>query len=128
MSIFRQTHYMQGNCGGLFHAAPGIEGAPLRPLLPHQCVLLADENLITVDESSLWLDNVYIRLTAPRNISFNHFIDVRGSSSKLWMSSVTVQGRGAIDGDKDCNACGLAVSSSASVSAEGVHFELLVNN
>ena len=44
-------------------AAFPAEHAPLRTLLPGQCLLLADTAVMIVANSILWLNNVYIRLT-----------------------------------------------------------------
>ena len=56
---------MQGNCGDVAPSfTPPTGHAPLRDLLPGQCLLLADGNLMWV-EGQLWLDGLYVRLTSP---------------------------------------------------------------
>lgn len=85
----------QGNCESevpesLKRKIPSSH-APLRPLLPYQCLLLADEQLLMLDATRLWLDGVYVRLTEPRNATFGGFVELWGSSTKLWMTGVTLQ-------------------------------------
>jgi hypothetical protein len=55
---------MQGNCAGAppSVASLGLSGAPLLPLLPYQCLLIAGTNLLwTSSDSQLWLDGIYVR-------------------------------------------------------------------
>jgi hypothetical protein len=55
---------MQGNCAGAFPSdtSLGLSGAPLLPLLPYQCLLIADVQLLsTTENSQLWLDGLYVR-------------------------------------------------------------------
>lgn len=112
---------MQGNCTGVAPPYPNLDlsHAPLRPLLPRQCLLLADDRLMEVDSSKLWLDGLYVRLTTPRDTSgvFDGFILVSGSGAEVWMTGVTLQGNG--DKVRDCDDCGLRGSIDAAVYAEG---------
>ena len=106
---------MQGNCGDMhpnFTPAPGT--APLRSLLPGQCLLLADNTLLNV-VGSTWLHGLYVRLTILETGEFNSlilgepdptaFTQNSVTGPRLWMTEVTLQGNG--DGVRDCHACGL---------------------
>ena len=67
--------------------APAAGTAPLREILPNQCMLLADVDLLKVKNSKLWVDQLYIRFQRsdrqPATLSqleggqFFHFIDVQ---------------------------------------------------
>jgi hypothetical protein len=99
---------MQGNCAGAppSAASMGLSGAPLLPLLPLQCFLIADTNLWR-SGSQLWLDGLYVRYRRTgrydRYKLINPFIFYFGS---LWMTAVTLQGDG--DGILDCQEdCGV---------------------
>ena len=52
---------------------PPTGHAPLRDLLPGQCLLLADDRLTSVG-GQLWLDGLYVRLTFPRDGEFSQFL------------------------------------------------------
>lgn len=110
--------HVQGNCAG---AAPSFKlppsHAPLRPLLTGQCLLLADEQVLSAG-SRLWLDGLYFRLTSPRHRLFSQLIVTHGAGTEVWMTNVTLQGNG--DGQQDCYICGVGVASNAAVYAEGV--------
>ena len=115
---------MQGNCVGEAPSANfPAEHVPLRTLLPGQCLLLADTAVMIVVNSSLWLDNVYIRLTERRDTGTvlsrqDQFLRVEGSGAELWMTNTTLQGNGA--GIKDCETCAMDVGDGAKVYAHGV--------
>ena len=65
---------MQGNCGDVAPSfTPPTGHALLRDLLPGQCLLLADDNLMWVNRQ-LWLDGLYVRLTSPRDGDFYDFL------------------------------------------------------
>ena len=70
-------------------------------------------NIMSVFEQ-LWLDNLYVRLTSPRDVNFLHFLAAY-EDAELWMTGVTLQGNG--DGERDCDHCG--IQSAGSVYAEG---------
>ena len=57
----------QGNCEDVDAvAALGLEpdlAADLLPLKPHQCMLIIHESLLLVPGGSIWLDNLYLKLT-----------------------------------------------------------------
>lgn len=114
---------VQGNCGPTTNISDvwsSDSSVSLRPLLPGQCLILADQNVIALKDNKIWIDGLYIRLTVPRNSTgYDRFVDVSGSDSQVWMTNVTLQGSGNVLPEQDCNACGLAVSSSGSVYAEG---------
>jgi hypothetical protein len=105
---------MQGNCAGAPPSAAslGLSGAPLLPLLPYQCLLIADVQLLrTSEDSQLWLDGLYVRYLGGH---FNTFIS---NESYLWMTAVTLQGDS--DGVQECSACGLRTYGLGGVYAEG---------
>lgn len=88
---------MQGNCpdDAPLPTMPASE-APLRPLLPNQCVLTTDYDVMEVAGSMiLWLDALYIRATSVQWAPFNTLIKVtpdgQTSNGGLWMSNVTLQ-------------------------------------
>lgn len=117
---------IQGNCLGQdpIVSIPDTH-APLRPLLPGQCVLLVDTAVLLVVNSSAWLDNVYIRLTERRTpfeedlLATRQDVHVRveGSLAELWMTNTTLQGNGA--GVQQCEACAIDAGDQAMIYAEG---------
>ena len=110
---------MQGNCEGAEVPELNLPSghAPLRDMQARQCLLLADAEVMDVN-GSLWLDSLYMRLTAPRDEDgeFLEFIDSSTATEGLYMTGVTLQGNG--DGVQDCFSCAIFVDSSA-VYAEG---------
>lgn len=83
-----------------------------------------DHALLTVEDSDLWLNSLYIRLIAPRNQSFLELVYVKGNgaiskgvSATLFMTNVTMQGNG--DDVVDCLDCGLTANLNSGVYAEG---------
>ena len=84
---------VQGDCA----AKPGpamskVTGADLRPLLPRQCLLVTDARLLTVTNSSLWMDNLYIRLerstrTPPEPV----LLAADTESPGLYLTGITLQ-------------------------------------
>jgi hypothetical protein len=95
---------MQGNCAGAPPSAASLDlsCAPLLPLLPYQCLIIADMDLLWTD-FQLWLDGLYVRYRCTtRADSFYNFIAVSG---QLWMTAVTLQGDG--NGVPDCASCGI---------------------
>jgi hypothetical protein len=114
---------LQGNCAGAPPSAAslGLSGASLLPLLPYQCLLIADVNLLDTElDSQLWLDGVYVRYRRtgrfPLDSSGYHFYGFIFSYGSLWMTAVTLQGDG--DGILDCEKCGVDTSF-GNVYAEG---------
>ena len=111
---------MQGNCDE--SALPDLDlppsHAPLRPLKPGQCLLLANNNLFEVNGTKLWIDNLHIRLTVARDDQFSHLVEVRGASGELWMTNMSIQGNG--DGVRDCWACGLYAWEAGKTYVSGV--------
>jgi hypothetical protein len=109
---------MQGNCAAAPPSAAslGLSGAQpaLLPLLPYQCLLIADMDLLFASRpSQLWLDGLYVRYSRTARVdSFYEFLFTYG---KMWMTAVTLQGNG--DGVDDCTTCG--VWSGGQVNAEG---------
>ena len=106
---------MQGNCGDIAPSfTPPTGHAPLRDMMPGQCLLLADSPFIQLPQSQLWLDGLHVRLTSPRGADFTSLVWT-GSNAELWMTGVTLQGNG--DGVRDCWHCGF--SGSGMLHAEG---------
>lgn len=113
---------MQGNCEGLAPPSPYLDPShvPLRPLLPRQCLLLADDDLLIVYSSQVWLDGLYVRLTTPRDTEtglFGSFISLGTNESQVWMTDVTLQGNG--NGMRVCDECALSVWLEGSAYAQG---------
>ena len=112
---------MQGNCS----AVPPSEdllrlpegSAPLQPLNQQQCVLIVSGSLFSVDESSLWFDNIYVRARVePDSDPFQEFLEIR-DEGRVWMTNVTMQG----DGTKKqiCKECGVEAIYDAKLYAQG---------
>lgn len=84
---------VQGSCA----TAPGPAlskpaGADLRPLLPGQCLLLTDTGLLTVSNSSLWLDNLYVRLKRSTRTPLEPvLLTTESESPALFLSGITLQ-------------------------------------
>jgi hypothetical protein len=118
---------MQGKCASpapsrLPSKVPSTSPAghiPLLPKLHNQCLLFVNEQLLRVEYSKLWLDSLYVRLTAPRTPGgkFPQLIHIAGQEAEVWMTGVTLQGNS--DGVQDCNDCGLNVDDHAQVYAKG---------
>ena len=84
---------MQGNCGDVAPSfTPPTGHAPLRDLLPGQCLLLADHDLMWVG-GQLWLDNLYVRLTSPREDEFGYFLGFADASSEGWLTGGDAAGQ-----------------------------------
>lgn len=97
----------------------------LRPLLPRQCVLFVNHNLMWLINTRLWLDALYVRLTTPRNadegfaqLIYLGRISELSDEEDLWMTDVTLQGNG--DGEPDCDFCAMHLVYGALVFAQGV--------
>lgn len=114
---------MPGDCAEAGEPQFAIEGVPLVPRKPGQCVLLADADLQTMGTGNLWMHNLYIRHkqhARDRYVSFMHTAD--GMVGQLWMTSCTLQGSGQYDShdpDKSGAADGMFVYGSTYV--EGMH-------
>lgn len=53
---------MQGDCSGVpTTELPSIPPPELAPLLPGQCILLGQEDLLAIVAPDFWLDNLYLR-------------------------------------------------------------------
>ena len=84
-----------------------------------------DDGLLNIKDSELWLDSLYIRLSAPRSPQgFSELVYTRGESpidqppdAVLFMTNVTMQGNG--DDVADCTHCALALDFNAAVYAGG---------
>lgn len=92
--------------------------ASLRPLLPRQCLLLADWHLLEVYTSKLWLDGLYVRLATPRcTAGIGDALLEVWYGAEVWMTDITLQGNG--DSVHDCLRGWLFVFGAGSVYAEG---------
>lgn len=112
---------MQGNCSAVPPSQDLLllpEGAaPLQPLKQQQCVLIVSGNLFTVDESDLWMDNIYVRARVePDSDPFQEMLEMR-DEARVWMTNVTLQG----DGTKKeiCKECGLEALYDVKLYAKG---------
>ena len=99
--------------------------APLKPLNPRQCVVIFESDVMHVEGSSLWLDNVYFRFrgaaaadtaAADAALAFDEVINA-SLSARVWITNVTMQGDGT--GNLACSQCGVEAAQSAAVYAEG---------
>jgi hypothetical protein len=102
---------VQGNCASVDPPSASFPSghAPLRSLLPNQCLLLADHHLQAVLGGKLWLDSLYVRRTTQVTGSVFSLLQVLGSDAEMWMTGVTLQGNGD----------GMNVEDQARVYAEG---------
>jgi hypothetical protein len=87
------TNALQGNCS--LDPVPvdlGLSGhADLIARNPYQCVLVADIGFLRA-EQRLWLDNLYIRLSATSRTQQSSLVDCFGLNCNMWLTSVTMQG------------------------------------
>ena len=89
---------MQGNCTGAGDPTFTIAGVPLVPRKPGQCVLLADNDLLTLGPGRLWVHNLYIRHKATqRDLSVSLMYTRSDMGGQLWMTGCTLQGTGSYD-------------------------------
>lgn len=87
---------MQGNCNSEVQFGKvgkwNPDDAPMRELLPRQCLVVADHNVLKVLDSKLWIDQIYFRTASPaRNGYFDQIILVEGTLAEVWMTTVTFQ-------------------------------------
>ena len=70
--------------------------APLRPLMPGQCMLLVDAPFMWAYklEDPLWLDGLYVRWTTPRNASERMETAMGVAQALVFLTHVTLQGNG----------------------------------
>ena len=52
--------WLQGNCASSLEL-PNVPGPELAPLRPGQCILMAQEDMLTMYTADIWLDNLYLR-------------------------------------------------------------------
>eukprot|EP00892_Ulva_mutabilis_P011357 jgi/Ulvmu1/8594/UM045_0037.1 len=119
--VLSTTRSISGACA----TAPGLAlspstGAALRPLLPGQCLLLTDTTVLTVTNSSLWMDNLYLRLLRSARTAPQMSLVTTGTqlltpglltgaeSPALYLSGITLQGDGLFEplgfaGHQSCN-------------------------
>lgn len=95
---------LQGNCSGevpeaLLANLP-MDTAPLRPLLPGQCLIIADAPFFVLGQANLWLDGVYVRRQFKNSRApFSPLLQIYPSEvdaelmvpPRLWMTNVTLQ-------------------------------------
>lgn len=115
---------VKGNCAGVDTPALSLptSHAPLRPLLPCQCLRMTNTNVLYVRENGRkeWQDGHNFRLTSPRllaNISYFSAFIIIEQGVDMWMTGVTLQGNG--DGSLTCGICRMYVES-GSAYVEGV--------
>lgn len=86
---------MQGNCTDAKEPQFEVEGAPLVPRKPGQCVILADTDLLTPGAGRLWVHNLYIRHKASQRGDHVMLMFIaKNMYGQLWMTSCTLQGTG----------------------------------
>lgn len=96
---------MQGVCvepphEGFSKRGTGSDLAPLA-LLPQQCAILSLFSPFKVEGSSVWIDNVYLRIGAG-----SFFAPWQGEEgSRMWFTNVTVQGNGNSSIDECESGC-----------------------
>ena len=84
---------VQGDCA----ANPGpaisdVTGADLLALLPRQCLLVTDTHFLNVTNSSLWMDNLYIRLKrSTRTPLLPILLTTDRSSPGMYITGITFQ-------------------------------------
>lgn len=115
---------VQGNCTDAPTPPEGVlllpdYKAPLRKMVPQQCLIALDKSFVKVVSQSLWLDSLYLRLHKLEDEDSRDYIGplVRTDESDIWMMNVTLQGDG--DGIADCIICGLEARR-GSMYAEGM--------
>ena len=110
--------WLQGNCTT---AVPlQMEGPPLLPLLPGQCVLVADMGFAYVSYGRLWMHNLYLRHAASARADEVSLVVTTQWSGWLWLTLTTLQGAGKYaDGG---GATGLYARSSTYVSGAVLPF------
>ena len=74
---------------------------------------------MSVASSSVLLVALHIRLSVPRESTFDSLVSVEKKGARVWMLGLTLQGNG--DSQLDCVDCGVSVFIGASVYAEGTN-------
>jgi len=85
--------WLQGNCA----AAPQLqlEGPPLLPLLPGQCVIVADMDVAYVGYGRLWMHNLYLRHVATARADEVSLVASTEQTGWLWLTRTTLHVAGA---------------------------------
>ena len=115
---------LQGSCSEGAPPAEELVGflpslsAPLRHMLPGQCLLWSDAGLLAAQNSSLWLQGLYVRMLEARDGVTQSLLLTNGTTARMWLNDVRLQGNG--DGAADCEDCGLVTAQGAGMLAEGV--------
>ena len=94
-----------------------LTGARLRPLSEGQCIIVADNELLRVMKSRVWVDNVYFRHTRSRLTTHSWLLQV-GGGGQLWLTRSTLQGSGSYEAEQSSTA--LFTGSYGKVFAQGV--------
>eukprot|EP00892_Ulva_mutabilis_P011353 jgi/Ulvmu1/8590/UM045_0033.1 len=86
------TRSIRGNCA----AAPQLQlkGPPLLPLLPGQCVIVADMDLWQVRFGRLWMHNLYLRHVLTTRADIGLLLWSTDEGGHMWLTQMTVQGAG----------------------------------
>lgn len=101
--------YFQGNCQLPVSNVALLErgllrGLPLQPQRTQQCLLVHNDNLLAIASTSLWIDNVYLRIgpnpSFPTAITMNRpdlplLLENKPPQGKLWLTNVMIQSNGA---------------------------------
>ena len=59
------------------------EAADLLPLKPRQCLLMFDDTFLMINSGTLWLHNLYLKLSASTRRPFTAFV-LGGKDGKSW--------------------------------------------
>ena len=84
--------WLQGNCATALQLQ--LEGPPALPLLPGQCVLVADMDVAHVGFGRLWVHNLYLRHAATARADEVSLVVTTQASGWLWLTLTTFQGAG----------------------------------
>lgn len=101
--------HVQGNCSEPSTALiQSISGVPLQPMLPAQCLVIADMKFMNTNsaQGGMWLDGLYFRYQASTREPQADF-GIKWNGDMLYMTAVTIQGDGA--GMPHCDICGASV-------------------
>lgn len=120
-------NHVQGNCTNapVDTAALQLSGAPLRPLLEGQCIIVADHDMLEVSNGRLWVDNVYFRIGRSPRVPLPRLLTVY-AVGRLWLTRSTLQGDGSIEPGQGDNGVELSLGPGATglktglVCAQGV--------
>lgn len=71
-----------------------LDGPPVLPLLPGQCILVADMEIAYLSYGQLWMHNLYLRHAATARAGEVSLVVATQESGRLWLTLTTLQGAG----------------------------------